>query len=151
MPISTSINAQLHLLLAQTKLLPQKANLVESFTNGRSGSTKDLHFIEATEMLTYLRTEFAKQNKADTTKKKDDDQANKLRRKLIALAWQMNWTTTKVNANGSTHTACDMPRVNGWCNTYGYLHKPLNDYKVDELPKLLTQFEKAYNDYIKAV
>jgi hypothetical protein len=157
MQITTIQNKLLHALLAQTNLTIHKEDLVASFTDNRTTKSSEMGTDEAQHLITHLRTKLppltttSGNTSISTTQQAQADQANKLRRKLIALAWQMNWISTKVNANGSTHTACDMPRVNGWCNTYGYLHKPLNDYKVDELPKLLTQFEKAYNDYIKAV
>jgi hypothetical protein len=161
MTINAPQNKLLHALLALTNNTQYKEDLVASFTENRTTKSSELSVDEAQHLITHLKSltpnpspekgEGNKRLTKDAQKSADAEKTNKQRRKLIALAWQMNWTCTKVNANGSTYTACDMNRVNGWCSNYGYLKKPLNDYTLDELPLLLTQFEKAYNDYLKAV
>ena len=44
-----------------------------------------------------------------------------------------------------------MDKVDNWCIRYGYLGMPLDLYEEHELPRLVTQFEKAYKDYLKKV
>jgi hypothetical protein len=123
-------NRTLHGLLTKRGLLEQKGIIVYGFTNGRSESCKDLSFEEAAEMIDYLKSQ-----------DKTGPGANKMRRKIISLAHEMHW-----HLNGTQ--AIDMPRLNGWCQKYGYLHKKLNDYTYKELPKLLTQFQLLYKDYL---
>jgi hypothetical protein len=159
MKINAPQNKMLHALLALTNTTAHKEDLVASFTDNRTTKSSEMGTHEAQHLITHLKSlvpptthhQGSKPMAADAQKSADAQKLNKQRRKLIALAWQMKWTCTKVQPNGSTTTACDMPRVNVWCRNYGYLHKPLNDYTLLELPKLLTQFSKAYNDYIKAV
>lgn len=69
--------------------------------------------------------------------------SNRMRRNIIAMAHEMRWELP----NGKA----DMQRIDGWCCKYGYLHKPLNDYKVQELPTLVTQLKKVYETLLKAI
>lgn len=138
--ITTQQNKTLHALLAQTGLSAHKANLINGITKGRTESSKQLSNFEANELLAYLRTQLHNKRQALNS---IDEKANRMRKKIISLAWQMNW----VNNSG----ACDIPRINNWCIKYGYLHKPFNNYIYAELPKLLTQFENLYNSYLKAI
>jgi hypothetical protein len=69
---------------------------------------------------------------------------NTMRRKIISMGREMGWHTTdhrtgKLKAN--------MERVENWCQEYGYLHKGLNAYTFEELPKLVTQMEFALADF----
>ena len=63
-----------------------------------------------------------------------------MRKKLIHLAKEMGYTK-----DGKA----DMDKINAWCLHYGYGKKELNKYAYNELPKLLSQFEKVYEYYIK--
>jgi hypothetical protein len=73
-------------------------------------------------------------------------QANTMRKKIIALAHQMGWS--KIHP-GSGNKIADMQRIDEWCNKYGYLHKRLNQYTIEELPKLVTQYQNLYNSFLK--
>lgn len=66
--------------------------------------------------------------------------AQGMRRKIIALCHELKWQ----NADGTIN----MDRVNGYCNTRGYLKKDLNDYTTRELPKLVTQFERLHANFL---
>ena len=114
----------LHALLNSTGMMPQKESLVAAFGHGKQ-SSKDLNFTEAGELISYLKT---------------IDASHKMRRKIIRLAHDMGWQLPGKKI--------DMDRLNGWCKTYGFGKKELNAYTAQELPKLVTQFEKVYNDYL---
>lgn len=103
-----------------------KQNLVIEYSNGRATSSKDLYYGEMQMLLEHL-------DKAQG-KTEDDIKADRMRKKIIGIARGKGW-----EADGKA----DIKRINGWCISYGYLHKPLNDYTVDELPKLVTQFQQA--------
>lgn len=128
-------NAALHGYLSKLNLMPQKANIVASFSNGRTEKSSELNHIEVGEMLKWLKSQ-------DT----EEQQAERMRRKFIAIAHEMQWHSL---INGK-HKA-DMKRIDDWCVKYGYLHKKLDAYKYKELPTLLTQFEQAYKHYLKNV
>jgi hypothetical protein len=135
----------LHALLAQTNLTAQKATIVESFTSGRTGHSSEMSNVEANEMMMYLRSQNPKPTGAmPANKKKDANKkaADKMRKSIISMAWQMMWVL-----NGK----CDIARINQWCIKYGYLKKPFNDYLYAELPALVTQFKAVYKSYLKDV
>lgn len=137
--ITTTQNKLLHALLAQTNLTAQKVTLVESFTSGRTQRSSEMNNIEANELIGYLRTQV-------TALRTDglEAKADKMRKKILSYAWQMNWTYI----NTKREVKVDVQRVNNWTTKYGYLKKPLNEYIYSELPKLLTQFESVYNSYL---
>lgn len=76
-------------------------------------------------------------------KTKAEASAERMRRNIIAMAHEMFWKLP----NGKA----DMQRINGWCANFGYLHKPFNDYTLEELPMLVTQFKKVYQSFLNAV
>lgn len=125
------LNKQLHFLLSATALTPQKASLVLSFSDGRCESSKELTDVEANNLIGYLKNQ--KNLKADAD--------NKMRRKIISMAHEMHWHLS------GTQTI-DMERLNHWCEKYSYLKKPLMGYSSDQLPTLVSQFQKVYKDYL---
>jgi hypothetical protein len=157
--IPLALNKQLHALLTQTNRMQVKPHLVESFTNGRTNSSAAMTHYEAIELVKHLKQMLANKQLPNTSPKPiaqvmhtatktDADRANNMRKKIIALAHQMGWSTTHVT---SGKTIADMPHINIWCIKYGYLHKPLNNYTLAELPKLVTQFDNLYKTFLKAI
>jgi hypothetical protein len=142
--ISTKQKTMLRAMLAQANLSEAKDDLVYSFTAERTKHSSDMELHEYTQLINYIKAKMLPRKNPDVAI------ANKLRRKIIALAWQMNWTRT-VTTNGFTSTHCDVARIDAWCMKYGYKHQALNRYTTAELPKLITQFTKVYNDYLKAI
>ena len=101
----------------------QKKTMVSGFTGGRSTSTRDLLKSEAVGLISHLKS-------LDPDEKK----AERMRRKIISLAHELHW-------HKSGTTSIDMLKVDGWCKKYSYLKKALNSYTLQELPKLVTQFQ----------
>ncbi|MGN6604543.1 MAG: hypothetical protein ACTHK8_18940 [Ginsengibacter sp.] len=127
-------NKTLYALLNATGLLEQKANIVLSFTEGKSESSKDLTDAQANDMIAYLR----RQQQAQ------EEPANKMRRRILSMAHEMHWYLPGARK-------LDMEHINDWCKKFGYLHKELNQYSYKELPKLVTQFSAVYNDYLNKI
>jgi hypothetical protein len=100
-----------------------KLALVAEYSAGRTFKSSELEVMECKILISFLQ-------KQVTTK----DAANTMRRKMLSIAYQLGWTME--------HGKLDLARVNNWCVKYGYMHKPLNDYTVKELPQLITQFER---------
>jgi hypothetical protein len=116
-----------------------KADLVKQYTDGRVSSTTGMTWKEAQDMITGLS------GGGDACNASLQDKKRKL---ILHYAHQMGW---EIESEGTGRRAVDMNRVNGWCEEYGYLHKTLNEYTLAELSKLVWQFEKVYQDYLKAV
>ncbi|RYG33499.1 MAG: hypothetical protein EOO01_33165 [Chitinophagaceae bacterium] len=126
MSITKQQNSILHGLLSANRLMDQKETLVQTFTAGRSKSSKDLTFQEAGELITHLKA---------------IDSGHKMRRKIIKLAHEMGWK----QPGGKI----DLHAIDTWCLTYGFGKKRLNQYTNQELPKLVTQFENGpYKHYL---
>lgn len=122
-------NSRLHGLLGILHIEPeQKAWLVEQFTEGRSSSTKDMSTTECQALIDHL---------AKVAMDTNADRANVMRRKAFAIAHELGWETSdgKVDRNRFDH----------WMLKYSYLHKPINQYTLAELPTLLSQLEQIPN------
>lgn len=130
----------INILMAKQGLLPHKRDIIESYSGGRTSSSKELYINEAGELLNYL-----------TQQNKDVNVSSKLMAKLFAMCHEMKWIpqTTVVEGN-QVKIKKDYSQVHGWVKKYGYLKKPLRDYTYNELPKLVSQLEfNVYNPYIE--
>jgi len=121
----------IYTLLGTYHLRDEKENIVKAFTGGRTTSVRDLKFNEASALIAHLRS-------MEVTDRRSD----KMRNKILSFAHEMNWTI-----KGKV----DMERINNWCMKFGYLHKKLDDYRYEELPTLVSQFEEVYKGYLKGV
>ena len=136
-------NKMLHALLAHANLTDQKANLVMSFTSGRTDKSSEMNAIEAKEMIAYLRQQIP-----DIKSNPLEAKADKMRKKILSMARELGWTVLMTNDEGIKQLKADMLRINAWCAKYGYLHKPLNNYTFEELPKLISQFGKLHEQFL---
>jgi len=118
-----------------------RKDLVLSFTMGRSESTKDLKVTELISLIEYLKT-FSDQNSTG-----DFMQGDIMRKRILSLCHQYGWTRYDAIKNSNF---VDFIRLNNWMEKFSYLHKSLNSYKYNELPKLVTQFENVIVSYLTA-
>lgn len=130
--MNKQLNAQLNGLLTATGLVGQKESLVLSATKGRSQSRKDLSDFEARGLINFLQQE----------KNKMPDAANKMRRKIISLAYEMHWAKAGdwKAAVKSIDTFCLSPK--------GLFKKELQKHSYAELVQVVTQFEMMYKKYL---
>lgn len=123
----------IYALLGDNHLRDEKENLVKAFTGGRSKHVTDMYYREAYALIDHLKSLNPQHRKTD-----------RMRNKILSMAHEMGWRikgTVKV----------DMEHVNNWCTKSGYLHKHLDAYTPEELPKLVSQFEEVYKSYLKSV
>lgn len=114
----------------------ERAELIGQFTEGKKSSLKELSHWEYQDFLKMLNLRFSSAPNIAHT----DEAKQVQRRKIIALFRKMGY---------EKDFKADMPRIYSWVIKYGYLHKSMNQYTADELPKLVTQAESAYKSYIK--
>lgn len=119
----------IHTLLHKCGKMAYKIDLVHEFTNGRESSTRHLTFDEAKRMISYLKEGMDKQER---------DACDKMRKKIISHLRQCGYTIGP---------RADMGKIYAWVEKYGYLHKPLNKYTAQELPKLVSQAHQ----YLKSI
>lgn len=128
-----SQNKRLHGLLGKLSISKEvKEELVFQFTSERTTHTKDMNIPECQALINFLSVQVGEANKKIQT---PDD---KMRKKILSLCYEMHWTVKG---------KLDWERINNWMLKYGYLHKPINEYKVNELPKLVSQFENQLKSF----
>jgi hypothetical protein len=114
----------------------QRAELVSDITKGRTESCADITYQEANEFNRHLKTLLSR-IKTPNPKFESED---RMRKKVLSCFHEMGYRK---------HGKLDMPRVNQTIEEKGYLKKPLNTYKYNELPTLVSQFEIIKKDYLK--
>lgn len=130
-------NKQLNGLLTATGNTANKASLVLGITKGRSESRADLTDAEAADLINWLNKQPKPQQKQIAY-----GAAELQRRKLIAIAHKMGWKLESGKV--------DLKRLNEWClKQFG--KKGLNDYTEKELPKLVTIFDKVYEQFLNSL
>jgi hypothetical protein len=110
--------------------------IIHNVTAGRKDSLRDLTAAEYRELIYAMNQLLGNSNSAKFKK------MDKQRKKIIALLCKVGYTKNGV---------ADMPRINQWCEKYGYLHKSLNSYTEKELPFLVSQAENVYKKFIKSL
>ncbi len=138
MPIRTKAqNTRLHALLVALNIdTDQKLDFVIQFSNERVFSSADLTVDECQAFISHLQ---ALKDGFRPAQRMDNDPANKQRRKILAICHEMHWTK-----NGKV----DMIRLNAFLEKSGHLHKKnLNEYQLNELPTLVSQFEQLLKSY----
>lgn len=133
---------RLHQLLNQTGKMNEKAELVKHYTKDRTTSSKEMYYYEVASLIAHLESyqnTFSKSAAAAPV----PDAADKMRKKIIALAHEMKWELPGGKA--------DMQRINNWCVNSGRFHQPLNAHSDVELAHLVTQFERVHISFLKAI
>lgn len=126
-------NRQLHAIIGKLGLSKEvKEDLVYEYTGGRSSSSKDMDMQECQALINYL-------NVLARGADQHTDRANRMRRKIIAICHEMGW---KLETG-----AINMKKVNDFCIQHSTLKKDLNSHTVQELPKLVTQFEQLLKKF----
>ena len=109
----------------------QREELVYKFTNGRETSSAEMLEPECDKLIAHLHS---------LGKPSVNDPADKMRKKILSICHDMHWETPSGKI--------DWSRLNNWLAKYGYMHKSLNSYTLEELPTLVTQFERLQKDGI---
>jgi hypothetical protein len=131
----------IYTLLGKFGLRDDKESIVRSFTANRTASTRAMKDNEAAALIGHLKS-------MDVV----DTRSEKMRKKILSMAHEMGWSSSaKATEDKQVKKKIDMEHVNNWCVSHGYLHKKLDDYTYAELPRLVSQFEAVYKDYLKKI
>ena len=128
-----------------------KESIISTFSAKRTTSSKELTFNEAGAIIEHFQSMDLSQRRSE-----------RMRNKILMFAHEMGWETSpsvplRVEREGSPRTdikpkkKVDIERINNWCIKFGYLHKKLDEYTYEELPKLVSQFEEVYKGHLKGV
>jgi hypothetical protein len=123
----------IHVLLNKNGLIEHKAEIIHEYSQGRCTSSRSLSFNEAKALIAHLNTYSPPTPKGGVRQ-------HKSKLKILSMAHELGWELP----GGKI----DMVRLNEWCIKYGHQHCPLDKYQDDDLPMLVTQFEKMYSQYI---
>lgn len=119
-----------------------REDLVYEYTGGRTKSLRELTPAEYEGLIKWLSRQIDAHNS-----NWQNSPENQMRRKIIALFYKMGYRVTTI---GYQHPSkADMTAIKVWVMKYGYLHKDLNEYTVEELPKLVTQVEEIYRKHME--
>lgn len=133
----------LNAILANKGLMAQKADLIYSFTGGRTTHSSELTLNEAREAISLLSKDFVISAK--------EASMQKMQRHIIAMAHEIGWIekTRIVAEDGSVKFANNYTKLNEWMDKYSLRKKQLKQYTYEELPGLVTQFQNGpYKFYI---
>lgn len=119
----------LHAFLAKNDLMEEKKSIILEHTKQRTDSAGQMNELELSSLIDFF----------SRSKPSNKESANNMRRKIIAICA----STMKMVKEGKP----DMTRIYDFVEENGYLSKEFNQYSYDELPKLVSQFEKIGDYY----
>ena len=70
--------------------------------------------------------------------------ADRMRKKIIAMAHDLGWHHYSPSKG---RFVADMARIDQWCQTFSQAKKGLNAHTEDEMPQLVSQFERMYSEH----
>lgn len=132
-PITPAQIKKIHVLLQQKGLMDEKATMVDSISDGRTQSTKELSCYEAKRLIAFLMDE----NSEIQTKMKNIYLA------IWHLAWEMEIIYGKTEADYEMNKA----KLNMFCRQRGSVKKNLTEMNLPELQKIHRLFEAMYSKY----
>lgn len=141
-------NKRLHTLLAKLGIDRSTDDGRENFedmvykaTNGRTTHSSKMLITECQAVINNLKVmQGQRVQEVKTPAPEFENSAeNKMRRKILSICREMGpqWYRSGYN----------WEHINKWLFKYGYLHKGLNEYTKEELPKLITQFENLLKSH----
>ena len=85
--ITPSQKRRLHQLLNELGYMAYKSQIIGSYTEGREEHSSEMRYAEAISAIAGLEAEVEKRKKVNA------DRTNRMRRKLIALCYQVGWVS----------------------------------------------------------
>lgn len=125
------------------KRLPgmSKEEAVYDFTQGRTRSLRQLTTWEVQELTRKMRL-LSGEKPINTIRPTEPDPRKKMVNKVIFYGHEMGLISQEAGKKNYT-------RFHQFIEQKGYLKKRLKDYTFEELPKLVSQMENIYKDYLK--
>lgn len=124
-PITPAQLKLIHTLLGQLDLTDQKADMVYSFSNGRTESSRELHLTEAKEVIEYLKGRDASS-------------------RIIKAIWYLARQTNIISGNTWEDNKMNAAKLDLFCKERGTVKKPVGEQSLKELKKTQQQFEMIF-------
>ena len=141
---SLELHRKLYLLLRDTGNMDDRHEFVLEHTNGRTKKSQDMSTGEIVELIRNLEAFQCGSNLPQNDFQKGD----KMRKRVLSLFHQYGYTKY---SHQKKRLIIDFEKLDGWMLKYSYLHKKLNKYKYNELPKLVKQVEFMLEKYLEKV
>lgn len=120
---------KLHVLLGQADLMERKSDLVYSFSNGRTESSRNLTLFEAKEMIEYL-------------------QSCDKRSRIIKAIWYLARQANIISGNNWEDNKMNAAKLDSFCQSRGAVKKAVGEQSLNELKKTQRQFEAIYKHQV---
>lgn len=110
--------------------MDRKRDLVYSFSNGRTESSKELSMNEAKELIVYLKS--PEENG-----------------RLVNRIWHLAYMSGIIQPGNSDDMAMNAASLDKFCINRGTVKKAINNQSISELKKTVKQFEAIYKKCVK--
>lgn len=123
--MKTITKAQLkmiHVLLNELSIMDRKPDLVYSFSNGRTESSRELSLQEAKEIIEFLKN--AEENK-----------------RLINRIWHIAYELKIIVSGDKNEMSMNAAKLDAFCKQRGSVKKSIREQSINELKKTIKQFE----------
>jgi len=136
----------LHSLLTKLQVNQEsKEDMINSFTNGRTLSTKEMTFYECRDMITalekMLNSNTETQSNRENENREKEDLLQKERRKIFVLMYDCGFISN------TDDTKRKMQVLNGWIRKKMNLTTDFNSLSIDELLKMNKQLQTVRRLY----
>lgn len=145
------------------KNLPQltKEDAVLDFTEGRTSSLRELCDWDLQELTRRLQVLGGQKAYNASGKRTNDPRRKKAVGKILHYCHELGWTKAAAHpqyaklspfatdARAAVKRVADVARFDEWAIKYSYLHKTLNEYTYEELPKLVSQVEAVVRNRVR--
>ena len=129
-PITSPQLKIIHTLLNDLGIMDRKQELIYSFSDGRTESSRELSLSEAKGLIEYLKNRDAYSN-------------------MINRIWHLSYEMEIIKEGDKTEMAINSAFLNEFCLSRGTVKKPLQKQSLNELKRTVKQFEAMYGKFVK--
>lgn len=121
---------KIHTLLGELGIMDRKPEIVYSFTNGRTGSSRDLTLMEAKALIEYLM-------------------GSQERTVVVKRIWHLAYEMNIIVPGDHNEKAMNAAKLDKFCEQRGTVKKALSTQSLKEVKRTVKQFEAMYNKYME--
>ena len=148
MSITTGQITIIQTIIAANKLQAHKEAIIQGASYGRTTSTKELLFAEASQLIAELQKKYPRKAVAVV------DHCHRMRGKILSICHTLGWykidDSCKLIVDSKTQKRLlDYERINAFCLKAG--KKRLDKFDLKELQKMIYIFEKVERDYLTKI
>lgn len=132
-PVTTAQIKKIYVLLQQKGLMDEKETMINSVSDGRTQSTKELTCNEAKRLISFLLDENAE------IKRKME--------KHVDAIWDLAWEMGIIYGKTQDDFEMNIAKLNKFCRQRGAVKKNFTAMTLPELQKIHRQFEAMYRKY----